>query len=125
VNVKPPRILAPRAAPLGLASLQDEMMQERAATLGRLTRAFEEALAALVRFESESDANEAHWNVRRERLLDRAGEALWCFVVQREAVGLRNTEAVLRELQVPMAVRLRMGASRRSGRVTSQVAEGC
>ena len=43
------------------------------------------------------------WSARRERLLDRAGEALWCFVVQREAFGLRNTEAVLRELQVPMA----------------------
>ena len=54
MNIKPPRILAPRAAPLGLAALQDEMMQERAATLGRVTRAFEEALAAFRRFEAES-----------------------------------------------------------------------
>jgi len=113
VNIKPPRILAPRAAPLGLATtLQDEMMQERAAALGRVTRAFEEALAAFMRFEAEASADGTPWNARRERLLDRAGEALWCFVVQREAFGLRNTEAVLRELRVPMAVRLRMGVAR-------------
>ena len=112
MNIKPPRILAPRAASVGLAALHDEMMQERAATLGRVTRAFEEALAAFLRFEAETDLDQAHWSARRERLLDRAGEALWCFVVQREAFGLRNTEAVLRELRVPMAVRLRMGVAR-------------
>ena len=112
MNIKPPRILAPRAAASGLAALHDEMMQERAAALGRVTRAFEEALAAFLRFEAEADPDQAHWSARRERLLDRAGEALWCFVVQREAIGLRNTEAVLRELQVPMIVRLRMGTTR-------------
>jgi hypothetical protein len=33
--------------------------------------------------------------------------------VQREACGLRNTEAVLRDYKVPAAVRLRMGVVRK------------
>jgi hypothetical protein len=114
MSVKPPRILAPRQAPsLGLATLEREMMEERAATLGRLTRAFEEALAAYTSFDAAPEAADERRAARRERLLDRAGEALWYFVVQREALGLRNTEAVLRELKVPMEMRLRMGALRR------------
>lgn len=109
-----PRILAPRLASLGLATLQDEIMQERAAALGRVTRAFEEALAAFLRLDDEPASGARDREVRRERLLDRAGEALWHFVVQREACGLRNTEGVLRELKVPPAVRLRMGVSRQT-----------
>jgi hypothetical protein len=98
-------------APLGIIStLQDEIAQERAASLGRVTRAFEEALGALRRHDSEN-AYVARDDTR-ERLLDEAGEALWCFVVQREACGLRNTDAVLRELKVPLALRLRMGVRR-------------
>ena len=123
MNIKPPRILAPRAAPLGLAALQDEMMQERAATLGRVTRAFEEALAAFLRFEGETDPDQSALE-RPARTPPRSGgEALWCFVVQREAFGLRNTEAVLRELQVPMTIRLRMGATRPERRNTQSRGE--
>ena len=54
---------------------------------------------------------------RREELLEAAGEALWFLVVQREACGLSNTEAMLRTYDVPLAVRLRMGPARRLGPV--------
>jgi hypothetical protein len=45
-----------------------------------------------------------------------AGEALWYFVVQREVLGLRDSDAVMRELRVPREVRLRMGLNRQRGR---------
>ena len=88
-------------------------MEEKASTLGRLTQAFEKALAAFVAWEQQSAAGDAQLAGERERLLDEAGEALWWLVVQREACGLRNTEAVLRVYCVPAAVRLRMGVRTR------------
>lgn len=114
MSFKPPRSLGPPAAAAALDALQDEVMQEKAATLGRLTHAFESALAVLR--EAETGATEgsgAPASRQREALVDAAAEALWNFVVQREACGLRNTEAVLREYCVPAGVRLRMGVSRR------------
>jgi hypothetical protein len=114
LSIKPPQILAPRAPPLPLNTLEVEMMQERAAALGRVTRAFEQALAAFKDFDATPDGrDDRQRHIRREYLLDAAAEALFAFVVQRESCGLRNTEAVLRELRVPSAVRLRMGAARR------------
>ena len=38
-----------------------------------------------------------------------AGDALWCFMVQREACGLRDPRPVLRDYRVPAEVRNRMG----------------
>jgi hypothetical protein len=106
VNVRPPRILTPRPELGPLDALQYEVLQEKAATLSRMVQNFEEALSALKSFAGD-DAE------RREGLLDAAGEALWFLVVQREACGLSNTEAMLRTYDVPPAVRLRMGPARR------------
>jgi hypothetical protein len=111
VTLKPPQILAPRSAfrPLGLVNTLDaEIAEERASTLGRLTKAFEAALDAWRAAEAEEGGGEAAAR-RRERLFEAAAEALWMFVVQRESCGLRNTEAVLREYGVPRAMQLRMG----------------
>ena len=114
MTVRPPRILAPRPIPGALDVLEYEMMQEKAAALGRLTRNFEAALAALADFDAaEALAPERQRPGRREALLDAAGWALFDFVVQREACGLRNTDAVLKHYNVPAAVRLRMGVARR------------
>jgi hypothetical protein len=38
-----------------------------------------------------------------------AGDALWCFMVQREACGLRDPRPVLRDYRVPAEVQNRMG----------------
>ena len=98
-----------------IAVLDYEIAQEQAAALGRLGRALEAALAAL----SEHDAVHADSGDRpcqapagaaRERLLRDASNALWCFVVQREAVGLRDQRAIMREYRVPIEVQNRMGA---------------
>jgi hypothetical protein len=42
-------------------------------------------------------------------LVAEAGYALWLFVVQREACGLRDSRAVMRDYAVPTEVQLRMG----------------
>ena len=117
MSLKPPRAFAPRstdrAQPV-VDTLQAEIFEEKAATLARLTRAFEDALARWRSVEAEAEAQRGNTVERhRQHAFDAAARALWHFVVQREACGLRNTEAVLREYQVPAALRLRMGAVRR------------
>jgi Family of unknown function (DUF6665) len=89
-------------------TLQAEIIEEQAATLGRLTRSFETALAAWRAAETSGEGAD-----RCAQLRDEAADALWEFVVQREACGLRNTEAVLREYRVPASLKFRMGAIRR------------
>jgi hypothetical protein len=116
MSLKPPQILAPRSAmraqPI-VNTLDTEIFEEKAATLGRLTKAFETALSAWRAAEEEAEAGNPPAESRRGRLFEEAADALWLFVVQREACGLRNTEAVLREYGVPAALRLKMSAVRR------------
>ena len=115
MTLKQPRHPMPGANPV-LDAIQLEVMQEKASTLGRLTETFETALGALLAFQAEEGERGAGSGARREALVDAAADALWHFVVQREACGLRNTEAVLREYRVPAVVRLRMGIVRRADR---------
>ena len=41
--------------------------------------------------------------------IEAAGYALWCFIIQREACGLRDQATVIRQYRVPAEVRNRMG----------------
>ena len=93
----------------GIDALQYEVMQEKAAVLARLGRKLEAALAALAQHDAVREADAGGAEADRDGLVAAAGEALWYFVVQREVLGLRDTEAVLRHLHVPREVRLRMG----------------
>ena len=112
MSLRPPRIYSPRQTGAVVDPLDYEIWQEKAATLGRATEAFERALAALQRSEQEDDSGTER-DRRREALVGDAGEALFNLVIQREACGLRNTEAFLKEYRLPAAVRLRMGVARR------------
>jgi hypothetical protein len=93
------------------AQLDYEILQEQAAALGRLGRALEQALAALRQFdERRGQSGEAlDAAAARAALVDAAGHALWLFVVQREACGLRDMRQVIRDYHVPAAVQYRMG----------------
>jgi hypothetical protein len=93
-----------RSSPADL--LEQEFAQERAATLGRLGRTLEAALAALADF----DAGRASAREMRSALVEQASAALWHFIVQREACGLRDMRHVLRDYGVPVEVAARMGA---------------
>ncbi len=108
---QPPRLAADPAAVLDY-----ELAQEKASAFGRLGRQFEAALAALADFDRAhlpDAAADPRRKAARAALLDTAGHALWCFVVQREACGLRDSRQVFRDYRVPPEVIARMGVSRR------------
>ena len=95
----------------GVDILDYEVVQEQASALGRMGRALEQALAALREFDAvhpRSDAPASAPEARRT-LVAKAGHALWMFVVQREACGLRDSRAIMREYKVPAEVQMRMG----------------
>ena len=104
-----PRRLSARTEGGDLDVLQYEILQEKAATLARLGRRLQAALDALAAFDAAGGAGAPG---ERDALVGAAGEALWYYVVQREVLGLRDAETVMRELQVPREVRLRMGLNR-------------
>jgi hypothetical protein len=89
------------------AALDYEIAQEQVAAFGRQGRALEVALAALAEYER---SNGGERDATRARLIAEASHALWCFIVQREAIGLRDPKPVLRDYRVPAEVHNRMGA---------------
>lgn len=88
------------------AALDYEIAQEQVGAFGRLGRALETALAALAEYERDNGARDA----TRARLVAEASHALWCFIIQREAIGMRDPRPVLRDYRVPAEVHNRMGA---------------
>jgi hypothetical protein len=93
-------------------ALDYEIAQEKAAALGRLGRGLEQALARLREFDAADVRPGAPASAQqaRLRLVREAGHALWMFVVQREACGLRDSRTVMREYNVPGEVQRCMGA---------------
>jgi hypothetical protein len=98
-----------RSDPIHL--VEHEFAQERASALGRLGRALEAALAALEQFDAEGpdEPRSAERRQLRAALAAEASMALWQFIVQREACGLHDMRAVLRDYRVPAEVAARMG----------------
>ena len=98
-----------------VGDLEVEIAKEKAASLGRLGRRLEAALAALSGF--DAGQAQARPSGQREALVAHAGMALWHFIVQREACGLRDSTRVMQDYHVPSEVRARMGVfpSRRTG----------
>lgn len=88
------------------AALDYEVAQEQASALGRLGRALEAALAALADHDRVAASTPG---TLRAQLVAEAGDALWCFMVQREACGLRDPRPVWRDYRVPTEVQNRMG----------------
>jgi hypothetical protein len=70
-------------------------------------RALEQALARLRAFDAAQASSERP--VARRKLVMEAGHALWMFVVQREASGLRDSRHIMRTYNVPAEVQLCMG----------------
>lgn len=101
------------AARKPVVALDYEIAQEMASALGRLGHALELALQALARFDEAHprETLQADERETRRTLVAEAGVALWHFVVQREACGLRDTRQVMRDYRVPLDVQHRMGAA--------------
>jgi hypothetical protein len=106
-----------------VVALDYEIVQEQASALGRLGRALEAALAALADYDRVAPYDPAAGRApdranghppsesctARAKLVLDAGHALWCFMVQREACGLRDPRPVIRDYRVPAEVQNRMG----------------
>jgi len=94
--------------------LDYEIVQEQAAALGRMGRALEKALARLREFDAAHAQSDTPASARQARrtLVMEAGHALWMFVVQREASGLRDSRSIMREYNVPGEVQQCMGLAR-------------
>lgn len=85
----------------GEAALRYELLEEQAAALGRLGAKLEKALAAL----------EAHQGAEgRPEKLRAAADAAWCFLVQREVMGMRDRAAMVAQYAIPREVMNRIGA---------------
>lgn len=94
-----------RISERNVESVQAEIAQEKAASLARVATRL---LDAITRLEKHDAAPGSGPEVRAD-LVSAAGEALWYYVVQREACGLRGMDGVLRDFRVPREVHLRMG----------------
>jgi len=97
-----------------LDAVDAEIAQEMASSLQRASGRLDAALSALAACGAPATPAAA---AERDALVAAAGEAVWYYVVQREACGMRDSEAVLRELGVPREVQLRMGVRRRAAQV--------
>ena len=94
--------------------LNYEIVEEQAAALVRMGRALEAALAKLREFDAAHPRAGAPVSTQKARrvLVMEAGHALWMFVVQREACGLRDSRTIMRDYAVPDEVQLHMGFAR-------------
>ena len=82
------------------AALHGEIAQEQAAALSRMGRKASAALTALRAYEGEG----------RAEALKKAADAVWCFFVQREVMGLRDRAQIVADYQIPREVMVRLGA---------------
>ena len=89
----------------GYAALEYEVAEERASALARLGQRLETALTALAACPRTASSDREI----RDGLVEQAGYALWLFVVQREACGLRKIDHVIQVYGVPNEVVARMG----------------
>lgn len=103
-TLRPPSLLT--ATDVGAAlydALGHEIMQEKAAALGRAGETAARAVARLK--EAAKDAPE------RPALLKDAAKAVHAWFIQRELCGLRRHADVIRELGIPQEVLVRLGAT--------------
>ncbi|HEY2750651.1 DUF6665 family protein [Phenylobacterium sp.] len=87
-------------ADAGEAALRYEIVEEQAAALGRMGRKAEAALAAL----------KAHEGAGRAEALKAAADAVWCLLVQRDVMGLRDRARIVADYDIPREVMARLGA---------------
>lgn len=106
MSFRPPAFLlssSPGAAP---TPLDIELAGEKADALGRAGRKAEEALAALA-------AARAAGTDDLDTLRNRAADAVFGLMVQRELCGLRNQADMVRRYEIPADVMARVGVTRR------------
>src|SRR3954470_17728879 len=93
------RIALLRSPDAGLSVLQDELLAEKASSLGHHGRLVENAMAALHAFDAEpGDPDE------RLKLVRKAAREVWAYFVQRELCGLRDQKQIIKDYRIPNEV---------------------
>lgn len=93
---------------LNRASIETEVLAEKAASLGHHGRLVEKTMAALKAFDAEPGVAED-----RLVLVKAAARAVWSFFVQRELCGMRDHREIIRFYEIPPEVLVRLGAIER------------
>lgn len=99
----------------GASVLEAEMAAEQASVLGRAGRRAQAAVAALEACAAASGTAE-----RQTRLTD-AAEAVWCYFIQREVLGLLDHRAPIALYRIPREVLIRLGVTRSRPAATGQL----
>ncbi len=86
---------------------------EAAASLGLAGRKLQKTLDALRQYDADvtSRARASDESVRKGLVME-AAEAYWGYVVQREQLGLLDSEYIAKEYSIPRDVKLAMGPKR-------------
>lgn len=105
--LSPDVIAALRANP-DVNLIANEVIAEKASSLGHHGRLVEKALAAL----REHDATEGAAELR-PALVRAAAREVWAFLVQRELCGLRDQKEIVRHYAIPPEVMAKLGAVER------------
>jgi hypothetical protein len=93
-------------------TLQREIAEEKAGTLGRTGQRLQAAVESFRDHERSRRPEAARTEAKRERLLWDLAERAESFVVQREACGLRDSRDALEFYGVPREATARIGAKR-------------
>ncbi|MEO6395816.1 MAG: DUF6665 family protein [Devosia sp.] len=101
----PDRAAIDRYSAAAFAGVKEEMLAERAASVGHHGRQVETALAALRAFDPATGTPE-----HRLALVRKAAREVWAFLVQRELCGLRDQKQIIKDYAIPGEVVVRLGA---------------
>ena len=100
--LRPPGSGNARLPQTGVGALDYELVGEMAASLGNAGKRAEESLARLAAHEGGE--------AERRDLLREAADAVYAYFIQRELCGLKRHDDVVRQLGIPRAVLVRLGA---------------
>ena len=100
----PGRVAFFRRPDAAFSGLEADIAAEKASSLGHHGRLVEEAMAALRGFDPAGDPED------RLKLVKRAAQVVWAFLVQRELCGLRDQKQIVKDYGIPGEVLARLGA---------------
>ena len=95
--------------------LEIELLEEKATSYFTTVRKMHAALRALRHFDlfiGNSSAGESP--LSRPELLEEAGERVWFFLVQRDAMKLPFYQTIFDDFEIPAEVQARIGPKRKS-----------
>lgn len=107
---RPPGMRLARTRAEAHEGVEQEMVAEYAATLGRITAALEDAMAEWRRLDDRPDVSARD----RDVVLDQVGRAAWHVLVQRESLGIGgdHLDWISRTHEVPDEALARLGTLR-------------